>query len=170
MAVPANAKKRRQCCGAGPSAGPSTDAATADGQEGSDEDDANEEAEEKDGEEGEEEADDDMQLAWENLEVAKSIYERNKHLHKDRLTGQPSLENKADWSWRRGILRLSGAPRDTIKCRIYLLIRLRCFWHSGFQSTFSMMGPEFCSNCKGLSQISCRHAGQHAATWLLQVC
>ena len=37
--------------------------------------------------EGEEDADDDMQLAWENLEVAKTIYERNKELHADRLAG-----------------------------------------------------------------------------------
>ena len=86
------------------------------------------------------------------------------------LQVNPHLNAKADLSCQWGILRHSGAPRDTIKCRIYLLIRLRCFWHSGFQSTFSMMGPEFCSNRKGLSQISCRHAEQHAAIWLLQVC
>ena len=35
----------------------------------------------------EEEADDDMQLAWENLEVAKTIYERDSASHKTRLTG-----------------------------------------------------------------------------------
>lgn len=45
------------------------------------------EAGEGEEEEGED-ADDDMQLAWENLEVAKSIYERNTEANKSKLAGK----------------------------------------------------------------------------------